>query len=207
MSTRSKRYPTCCLGYIPDIIGIIQTQLDVDIYVYEVHDQQYGILKNGSWNGLIGDLLSGEADIACDILSVTSARQHVVDFTDSFRLTKLVLVTISQWHPLPYINLEAFDALQTDVWISIITVTILSSLLIYAAEWIVHSQTPENSWSKTLLYAVGLLFQRDIGGSDPNRHGARYIAVAIAAGFMVVMTGYTSCFDGEKCDFCENSSN
>ena len=71
----------------------------------------------------------------------------MVYFTAFFRTTSLILllVTISQWFPLPNINIDVFKAIQLEAWISIITVKILSSFVIYAVEWITHPEMPQYS--------------------------------------------------------------
>ncbi|MFH4984366.1 hypothetical protein AB6A40_011075 [Gnathostoma spinigerum] len=50
--------------------------------LFEVGDKHYGTVdENGLWNGLIGAVTSGFADIALAPLSVTAEREDVVDFT------------------------------------------------------------------------------------------------------------------------------
>ncbi|KAG1692283.1 Glutamate receptor ionotropic, kainate 2 [Nymphon striatum] len=47
-----------------------------------VHDLNFGVkLNNGSWNGMIGELIDKKADIALAPLSMTIEREKVVDFS------------------------------------------------------------------------------------------------------------------------------
>ncbi|KAG1692284.1 Glutamate receptor ionotropic, delta-1 [Nymphon striatum] len=63
------------------IVVLLCTALKVfDLHI--VHDLNYGVkLKNGSWNGMIGELIDKKADIALGPLSVTTEREKVVDFS------------------------------------------------------------------------------------------------------------------------------
>lgn len=52
----------------------------------------YGFKQEGEWNGMIGKLVSGEADVAIADLSVTAARDEVVDFTTPFIQTGITVL-------------------------------------------------------------------------------------------------------------------
>ena len=40
--------------------------------------------ENGEWNGMIGELIRNEGDLAIAPLTITSQRQQVVDFSKPF---------------------------------------------------------------------------------------------------------------------------
>lgn len=66
-----------------------------DLYI--VGDGKYGALSGtGRWTGLVGDLLSGTADMAVTSFSINSARSRVIDFTSPFYSTSLgILVRLT----------------------------------------------------------------------------------------------------------------
>ncbi|XP_078700018.1 glutamate receptor ionotropic, kainate 2-like [Branchiostoma floridae x Branchiostoma belcheri] len=70
-------------GFCMDLFSWLSTELGFKYEYYEVEDGQYGIYNSqtGQWNGMIGDVLNGKADIALAPLSITSERQTVGDFT------------------------------------------------------------------------------------------------------------------------------
>ena len=72
-SFSTTREPTCCLGLMVDILLLLKDALHVEFYIYEVEDRAFGAELNGSWNGLIGDILSGKADIVAAGRSVSNA--------------------------------------------------------------------------------------------------------------------------------------
>ena len=69
-------------GYCIDLIKKIKDIVHFDYTLYEVKDKMYGTInEQGEWNGLIGELIKGEADIALAPLSVMAERENFVDFT------------------------------------------------------------------------------------------------------------------------------
>ena len=41
-------------------------------------------MPNGSWSGLVGDLISGEIDISVATLTMTTEREEVIDFVSPY---------------------------------------------------------------------------------------------------------------------------
>ena len=175
-----------------DILLRLETDLNINFYVYEVENREWGFEVNGTWNGVIGDLASGRADIAAEWIVVDHSLLSVVDFTESYLVDDVVLASIIQESPLPYLNLEAFASLTFYSWISILSVTLMTGGIIYLAERLVYLRSSMENGCNIITYAMGLLFQRDIGGLLPNHLGSRMISVALAMALMVVMTTYTA---------------
>jgi ionotropic glutamate receptor len=72
-------------GYCIDLLNILQKELNFTYELYLVPDKKFGRLDNtGIWNGMIGELVSGQADIALGPISVTNERDIDVDFTESY---------------------------------------------------------------------------------------------------------------------------
>ena len=186
------REPSCCLGFFMDILLELKNDLPIDFYVYEVDDRQWGFKVNGSWNGLIGEVASGSADIAADWSVVTEAAQSVVDFTDAYLVDELVLASIVQVSPLPYLNLEVFRSLTYSSWITVLSVTLVTSGIIYWAERLFELRSNMESGYGILTYALGLLFQRDAGGLLPKNLGSQVISITLALSLMIIMTTYTA---------------
>ena len=63
-------------------------------------DGQFGINVNGTWNGLIGMLVRGQADMAAAGLSQTIERTKVTTFGRAFELEEFTLMSpqvTEQW--------------------------------------------------------------------------------------------------------------
>ena len=181
-SFATEREPSCCIGFIPDILSKLKEDLQINFYLYEV----------ATWNGLIGDVLSGKADVATDLLTMSKARLSVVDFTESFLEDDIVIASKIQVSQLPYLNFNAFAGLSLYSWISIISLTFISAVIIYWSERIMLCSSKSNSLVWILQYAIGLLFQRDIGGLLPIKLGSQVISIALAIALMIFMTSYTA---------------
>ena len=187
--------PSCCLGLLMDILAQLKEDLHMDFYIYEVEDHLWGAGVNGSWHGLIGEVLHRKADIAAQWLIVNQARLEIVDFTEPLYTTAAVLVAPSQLSPLPFLNLEAFAAISTQSWILILCLTLLSGGIIYLTERLISLHpNVDNKMLKiqVLTYAIGLLFQRDVAGHVPRNLGSRVVSVALAITLMIIMTTYTA---------------
>ena len=186
-----KEVLSCCVGFLMDILLELQYDLHIQFDVYEVEDHQYGAKVNGSWNGLIGDVASGKADIA-GLNAPSTSRMEVVDFTRPCLLEDLVLASRIEVSPLPFMNTEAFDALTLESWISIFCVTLITAGIIYMTERLVFLPSGLETGCDIFTYAMGLLFQRDIAGRVPHYLGSQVVSVALAMTLMIVMTTYTA---------------
>lgn len=105
-------------GYVVDLISHIQRALRFKYEFELVKDNKngnYEALKN-EWNGLIGEVLKGRADLAIADLTITYDRKKVVDFTNPFMNLGIGILYTK---PEPKAkNLFSFlDPFKTDVWI------------------------------------------------------------------------------------------
>ncbi|KAK7918673.1 hypothetical protein WMY93_009957 [Mugilogobius chulae] len=76
-----KRYK----GFSIDVLDALAKSLGFKYDIYQVSDSKYGSqLSNGSWNGMIGDLINKKADVAVSALTITPERESVVDFSKRY---------------------------------------------------------------------------------------------------------------------------
>uniref|UniRef100_A0A674B782 Glutamate receptor n=1 Tax=Salmo trutta TaxID=8032 RepID=A0A674B782_SALTR len=76
-----KRYK----GFSIDVLDSLAKILGFKYEIYQVADGKYGSpTSNGSWNGMIGDLISKRADLAVSAITVTPERESVVDFSKRY---------------------------------------------------------------------------------------------------------------------------
>ena len=106
-------------GFCIDMLKEIAAEINMTFELHLVKDGKYGEeLKNGSWNGMIGELMRGQADIAVAPLTISSERQRVVDFTKPYMD---VGVSIMMKFQEKEKNIFSFMVpLQTDIWMCII---------------------------------------------------------------------------------------
>lgn len=89
----------CCYGYCIDLLEKLAEDLGFTFDLYIVGDGKYGGLTGGRWTGLVGDLLSGAANLAVTSFSINSARSQVIDFTSPFFSTSLGILVGSSCCP------------------------------------------------------------------------------------------------------------
>lgn len=68
-------------GYLGDILSILSETLNFSSVVTPSIDNQWGLLENGSWNGMIGMLERNESDIAVAPLVLSDKRAAVTRFS------------------------------------------------------------------------------------------------------------------------------
>lgn len=114
-------------GFCIDLMEYIQMILGFDYELYEVADHKFGApdpSNNQSWNGMIGDIMSGKADLALAAMTITPEREKVVDFSKRFMdyAVGILMVKPSESTDL-WSFIRPFD---TSVW----TCIVLSLLLV-----------------------------------------------------------------------------
>ncbi|VDN58936.1 unnamed protein product [Dracunculus medinensis] len=105
-------------GFCIDLLAQLSHDLGFTYTINLVKDKKYGIDEygNGSWTGMIGEILRGEADIAVAPLTVNFKRSEVVDFTKPF-----LSIGISILYKIPQTNkpelFSSFNPLTVETWI------------------------------------------------------------------------------------------
>lgn len=93
-------------GFIPDLIRLILQDLNATYELYAVGDGKYGAIDaDGKWNGLVGEVLTGKADIAMAPLTITWTRNQVVKFSFPFMPANIIPVMkkpSNPKQPLPF---------------------------------------------------------------------------------------------------------
>lgn len=94
--------------------------LNFNATFYETADRQFGSrLQNGSWTGIVGDVLRNEAEFGLSALSVTFERAKHVDFTRAFFVDSAAILLPT---PGEVQNLLAiFTPFTLDAWCVLLT--------------------------------------------------------------------------------------
>ncbi|KAG5280252.1 hypothetical protein AALO_G00086850 [Alosa alosa] len=76
-----KRYK----GFSIDVLDALAKILGFKYEIYQVSDGKYGSqMPNGTWNGMIGELINKRADLAVSAITITPERENVVDFSKRY---------------------------------------------------------------------------------------------------------------------------
>ncbi|XP_046562920.1 ionotropic receptor 25a-like isoform X1 [Haliotis rubra] len=121
-------------GYSIDVFEEIARRLDLDFTVYEAKDGQYGKQNpDGTWTGLMGEILTGYADIAVASLSMTTERDKVADFTTPYYEFGGIQILIKNTNAGT--SLLAFaNVFSGEVWACWASVLLLTGLLVWVFE-------------------------------------------------------------------------
>ncbi|KAI6240026.1 hypothetical protein M3Y99_00486300 [Aphelenchoides fujianensis] len=118
-------------GYCIDLMESIRADLNFTYDLYLVPDGKFGAIEQtGNWNGMIGQLVSGEADIALGPISVIAEREADIDFTVSFY--DLVGTTIlMRRNEVEYSLFKFLMVLEWPVWMCILGAYLFTSILLW----------------------------------------------------------------------------
>jgi len=80
-------------GYLIDLITALGQKLGANFDVHVAGDRKYGGPNEaGRWTGMVGEVMTGKADLALADLTITSKREKVVDFTVPFMQTGITIL-------------------------------------------------------------------------------------------------------------------
>ncbi|TKR59386.1 hypothetical protein L596_029064 [Steinernema carpocapsae] len=118
-------------GYLVDLLQRIAEVRGFRYILHEVRDKSYGVKEaHGKWSGMVGELQSGEADLAVASLTISYSRSEVIDFTVPYMHLGISILfkKPEETHP----SLFAFlSPLSVEVWISMTGSYIVASATIW----------------------------------------------------------------------------
>ncbi|KAI7809663.1 glutamate receptor ionotropic, NMDA 3B [Triplophysa rosa] len=188
----------CCYGYCIDLLEKLAEDMHFEFDLYIVGDGKYGAWKGGRWTGLVGDLLSGVADMAVTSFSINSARSRVIDFTSPFFSTSLGILVRSKDTAAP---IGAFMwPLHWSMWVGIFVSLHITALFITLYEWnSPFGMTPHGrnrirvfSYSSALNLCYAILFGRTVASKTPKCWTGRFLMNLWAIFCLLVLSSYTA---------------
>nr|XP_014341697.1 PREDICTED: glutamate receptor ionotropic, delta-1 [Latimeria chalumnae] len=190
-----KRYK----GFSIDVLDALAKNLGFKYEIYQASDSKYGHqLPNGSWNGMIGELINRKADIAISAITITPERESVVDFSKRY-MDYSVGILIKK--PEEKINIfSLFAPFDFAVWACIATAIPVVGVLIFVLNRAqsVRSQLPAQSNpspSSSLHSAIWIVYGAFVqqGGESPMNSVAMRIVMGSWWLFtLIVCSSYTA---------------
>ncbi|XP_011157526.3 glutamate receptor ionotropic, kainate 2 isoform X2 [Solenopsis invicta] len=119
-------------GFGIDIIQEMSKLLGFN-YTFEVQaDNAYGSFDEATkkWDGMLGKIINGEADLAITDLTITAERQAAVDFTDPF-MNLGISVLYRKPTKAPPDLLSFLGPFSNEVWIHVIGAYVVVSALLF----------------------------------------------------------------------------
>ncbi|XP_025087345.1 glutamate receptor ionotropic, kainate 3-like isoform X1 [Pomacea canaliculata] len=187
-------------GFAVDLIDEIARMLDFEYEIYLVHDGNFGSKKsNGEWNGMIGELLAGNATMSVAPLSINSDREEAVDFTKPF-MTRYISVLMR----LPRRETSYFEflnPLSPIVWICTMCSFVVVSIVLYMLERIgtaparadgpLQQRAPQITIREAFWFIFGSLLQGNTD-SSPSTIPGRILTSAWWFFALILISSYTA---------------
>uniref|UniRef100_A0A6G1S9T4 Glutamate receptor, ionotropic kainate 2 n=1 Tax=Aceria tosichella TaxID=561515 RepID=A0A6G1S9T4_9ACAR len=197
-------------GYAVDLIHELSRIVGFKYKFKEVTDLKYGVREvkpNGTvtWNGIIGEILSGVADLAIADLTITSSREEAVDFTLPFMNTGISIVFKKPTNKVTTL-FSFLSPFSLDVWVYVLCAYSGVSVILYLVghispyEWTnpypcrqEDMAVMKNSFSllNSFWFTIGSLMQQ---GSDlaPKSMSTRAMAGTWYFFTLIMISSYTA---------------
>ncbi|XP_065349136.1 glutamate receptor 1-like isoform X2 [Cloeon dipterum] len=109
-------------GYCKDLADLIAKKLDIRYELRIVKDGYYGSENSdvkGGWDGMVGELVRKEADIAIASMTITSERERVIDFSKPFMSLGISIMIKKPVKQKPGV-FSFLNPLSKEIWVCVI---------------------------------------------------------------------------------------
>ncbi|XP_016120040.1 glutamate receptor ionotropic, delta-1-like, partial [Sinocyclocheilus grahami] len=192
-----KRYK----GFSIDVLDALAKILGFKYDIYQVADSKYGSqLPNGSWNGMIGELINKRADLAVSAITITPERENVVDFSKRYMDYS---VGILHRKPEEKINIfSLFAPFDLAVWACIAAAIPVVGVLIFLLTrmQMLRSQNPPgahhtSSMSNSLHSAIWIVYGAFVQQGGDSVVGSVALRIVMGSWWLftlIVCSSYTA---------------
>uniref|UniRef100_A0A8B9JKV2 Glutamate receptor n=1 Tax=Astyanax mexicanus TaxID=7994 RepID=A0A8B9JKV2_ASTMX len=135
-------------GYCVDLASEIAKHIGIKYKISIVPDGKYGARdpETKIWNGMVGELVYGKAEIAVAPLTITLVREEVIDFSKPFMSLGISIMIKKPQKSKPGV-FSFLDPLAYEIWMCIVFAYIGVSVVLFLVsrfspyEW--HTEEPE----------------------------------------------------------------
>ncbi|XP_056910807.1 glutamate receptor 4b isoform X1 [Takifugu flavidus] len=135
-------------GYCVDLAAEIAKHIGIKYKISIVPDGKYGARDPDTkiWNGMVGELVYGKAEIAVAPLTITLVREEVIDFSKPFMSLGISIMIKKPQKSKPGV-FSFLDPLAYEIWMCIVFAYIGVSVVLFLVsrfspyEW--HTEEPE----------------------------------------------------------------
>lgn len=135
-------------GYCIEFARKLADRMEYDFEFVVPKTGQFGRkYSEDKWDGLIGDLYTGDTDLIVAPLKMTAQREEVIDFVTPFFEQTGILIMMR--NPVVETSLFKFmTVLRLEVWLSIIAALVATSIML----WLLDTYSPYSSRNNQEAY-------------------------------------------------------
>ncbi|XP_035698245.1 glutamate receptor ionotropic, NMDA 3A-like [Branchiostoma floridae] len=188
----------CCYGLCHDLLHKLSQDLNFQYELYVVRDGKYGGMKDNLWNGMVGDLLYGRADMAVASFTITKKRSEVIDFSAPYFYTNLGILIYKKEAPTPLASF--MKPLDWSMWVGIFVTLHLAAIFATIYEWCSpYGLTPKArnrprifGFPSALNLCWSILFSHTVATKTPKCWSSRFLINLWAAFSVIFLASYTA---------------
>ena len=196
----------CCHGVLIDLLLRVQEQTGFTYDLYIVRDGKFGAIdvNTGLWNGMIGDVERGEADMALGTITITEERSRHVDFTAPYMHTALsFLVQRKRHRKLPFPDwikdMRLMKPFSQSLWLMCVATFFVISVTVWCMEKLKkvcagHRNVKSGEFFafEFLAYVFGNIFHVPLTRVLARTFSVPVLMVVVCFGALVLTSSYTA---------------
>ncbi|XP_070573690.1 glutamate receptor ionotropic, NMDA 1-like [Ptychodera flava] len=205
----------CCSGFCIDLLNKLAEKLNFTYHVHLVADGHYGAQDtvNGTnekkWNGMVGELLEGKADLIVAPLTINNERAQYIDFSKPFKYQGLTILvrkglTFRTKEEDSGSSLTSFlQPFEIALWLLVGLSVHVVALILYLLDrfspfgrFKLANESGEEedalNLSSAMWFSWGVLFNSGIGEGTPRSFSARVLGMVWAGFAMIMVASYTA---------------
>ncbi|KAH9510010.1 hypothetical protein Btru_044826 [Bulinus truncatus] len=188
-------------GFCIDLTKAVAQKVGFEYIIQFVKDGSYGsLLTNDTWDGIVGELIRHEADMAIAPFTITADRSRVIDFTKPF-MSLGISIMIKRPQPAGKHFFSFMEPLSSEIWMCIVFAYIGVSVVLFLVsrfspnEWhlsgIQHSVANDFSISNSLWFSLGAFMQQGCDIS-PRSLSGRIVGSVWWFFTLIIISSYTA---------------
>uniref|UniRef100_UPI00358E8C49 glutamate receptor ionotropic, NMDA 1 n=2 Tax=Myxine glutinosa TaxID=7769 RepID=UPI00358E8C49 len=198
--------PQCCYGFCVDLLIKLSRTLNFTYTVHLVQDGKFGTQErvNNSnkkeWNGMMGELLTGLADMVVAPLTINNERAQYIEFSKPFKYQGITILIKKE---IPRSTLDSFmQPFQSTLWLLVGLSVHVVAVMLYLLDrfspfgrFKMNNEEEEEehlTLSSAMWFSWGTLLNSGIGEGSPRSFSARILGMVWAGFAMIIVASYTA---------------
>uniref|UniRef100_A0AAQ6IM74 Glutamate receptor n=1 Tax=Anabas testudineus TaxID=64144 RepID=A0AAQ6IM74_ANATE len=183
-------------GYCAELASEIAKHVGFTYRLELVGDGKYGARDPDTkmWNGMVGELVYGQADMAVAPLTITLVREQVIDFTKPFMSLGISIMIKKPTKSKPGV-FSFLDPLAYEIWMCIVFAYIGVSVVLFLVSRRGEKETPEHTNDfgifNSLWFSLGAFMQQGCDIS-PRSLSGRIVGGVWWFFTLIIISSYTA---------------